>query len=240
VNEQQQPVAGVRRQADQQMRDAYLQTGRLPWGVALRKGLASLVRDPWLLGVLHMPGPLGMVLRRAYYRRRLGAMGRGALIDPGVDIRDPAHVYIDEFCYLGSPSQLVAPEGYIKIGKRCHVMARILGHAGVEIGDYVGVNGLILSATDSHQGGYRMAGPMLPPQQRNVKYGKVVIGRDAFIGNFSIVMPGVTIGEGAVVGPHSLVTKDVKAWTVVMGSPARTIAVREPVKLPSPEGPGPM
>jgi acetyltransferase-like isoleucine patch superfamily enzyme len=99
----------------------------------------------------------------------------------------------------------------------------------------VAINGLILSATDSHQGGFRMAGPMLPADQRNLRLGKVRIEEDAFIGNFSIVMPGVTVGQGAIVGPHSLVVADVKPWTVVMGSPARVVAEREPVTLPKPD-----
>lgn len=229
------PPAGKRDDAATRMRDAYLSTGKVPLGTAVRLGLVSLLRDPWLMVLRQLPGPIGFVLRRSYYRRRLGSMGRGVLIDPGVDLLDPANVYLDDFCYLGKPSQLVAPEGYIRIGKRCHVMARILGHGGVEIGDYVAANGIILSATDSHQGGYRMAGPMLPPEQRNLRYGKVVIEDDAFLGNFSLVMPGVTVGQGAVVGPHSLVVADVKPWTVVMGNPARPIGERDPVKLPRPD-----
>jgi len=45
-------------------------------------------------------------------------------------------------------------------------------------------------------------------------------------------MPGITIGEGAVVGPHSLVVKNVKPWTVVIGNPAREIGEREKVRFP--------
>ena len=43
-----------------------------------------------------------------------------------------------------------------------------------------------------------------------------------------MIMPGVTIGEGAVVGAYSLVTKDVPAWTVVAGNPARVIKAIKP------------
>jgi carbonic anhydrase/acetyltransferase-like protein (isoleucine patch superfamily) len=44
---------------------------------------------------------------------------------------------------------------------------------------------------------------------------------------WSIVLPGVTIGEGAVVGAGSVVTKDVEPWTVVGGNPAKFIKKRE-------------
>jgi acetyltransferase-like isoleucine patch superfamily enzyme len=51
----------------------------------------------------------------------------------------------------------------------------------------------------------------------------VVIGDNVWIGNRAIILPGVTIGEGAVVGAGSVVTRDVAARTVVAGNPARVV-----------------
>ena len=51
----------------------------------------------------------------------------------------------------------------------------------------------------------------------------VIIGENVWIGNRAIILPGVTIGEGAVVGTGSVVTRDVPARTVVAGNPARVI-----------------
>lgn len=52
---------------------------------------------------------------------------------------------------------------------------------------------------------------------------KTVIKRGALISTGAMVMPGVTIGEGAIVGAGALVTKDVPAWTIVAGVPAKVI-----------------
>lgn len=52
---------------------------------------------------------------------------------------------------------------------------------------------------------------------------RVVIGQGAFIGFNSIVLPNVTIGRNAVVGAHSVVTRDVPDYCVVAGNPARII-----------------
>lgn len=221
--------------ADLKMRDSFLKTGKVPFGLMVKKGLASLFTDPWFTFVQNLNGPIGFVLRQRYYRRRVKFMGKGVVIDPSVDIPHPGNVTLDDFCYLSKYSELFCPEGYIKIGKRSHVVGRILGHAGVEVGNYVACNGLLLSATDSHHGGFRMSGPMVPPEQRHVVYGKIVVEDDAFIGPFSIVLPGVKIGQGAVVAPHSLVVADVAPWTVVMGSPARPMGKRDPVKFPPPD-----
>lgn len=56
--------------------------------------------------------------------------------------------------------------------------------------------------------------------------GPIEIGADAFVGVRAVVMPGVSIGEGAVAGAAAVVTRDVPPWTVVAGSPARTIGTR--------------
>lgn len=51
----------------------------------------------------------------------------------------------------------------------------------------------------------------------------IVLKKGCLIGMESFVMPGVTVGEGAIVGAGSFVTKDVPAWTIVAGRPAKVI-----------------
>jgi len=54
--------------------------------------------------------------------------------------------------------------------------------------------------------------------------GAIVINKDAWIGTGVIVLPDVIIGEGAIVGAGSVVTKDVEPYTIVVGSPAKPIS----------------
>ncbi|TWA68632.1 chloramphenicol O-acetyltransferase type B [Azospirillum baldaniorum] len=56
--------------------------------------------------------------------------------------------------------------------------------------------------------------------------GDTVIGNDVWIGSEAIVMPGVTIGDGAVIGTRALVTRDVEPYAIVGGNPARVIRKR--------------
>jgi acetyltransferase-like isoleucine patch superfamily enzyme len=51
----------------------------------------------------------------------------------------------------------------------------------------------------------------------------IVLKKGCLVGMESFVMPGVTIGEGAIVGAGSLVTKDIPAWTIAAGRPAKVI-----------------
>ena len=56
--------------------------------------------------------------------------------------------------------------------------------------------------------------------------GDTVIGNDVWIGSEAIIMPGVTIGDGAVIGTRALVTKDVEPYAIIGGNPAREIRKR--------------
>jgi len=55
------------------------------------------------------------------------------------------------------------------------------------------------------------------------KIGDVHIGKGSLIGMETMIMPGVTIGEGAIVGAYSLVTKDIPAYTIAIGRPAKVV-----------------
>lgn len=55
---------------------------------------------------------------------------------------------------------------------------------------------------------------------------KIVVGEDAFVGARAFVLPGVNIGDGAVIGASSLVAADVPEWTITAGNPARTLGKR--------------
>lgn len=52
---------------------------------------------------------------------------------------------------------------------------------------------------------------------------EVTIGNDCWIGGHTVIMPGVTIGDGVTVGASSVVTKDIPSFSVAVGSPAKVI-----------------
>lgn len=55
------------------------------------------------------------------------------------------------------------------------------------------------------------------------RLGKIHMKKGSLVGMESFIMPGVTVGEGAIVGAGSLVTKDVPAWTIATGRPAKVV-----------------
>ena len=126
------------------------------------------------------------------------------------------------------------------------LLRRIGCHIGknVFIGDYVRVD--LNHANLIYIGDYAhvTAGCRLLCHQRNLKnyhvgdnaakcgyrLGEIPIGKGVMIGMESMIMPGVNIGDGAVIGARSMVLKDVPAYTVAIGSPAKVVkefALRE-------------
>lgn len=60
--------------------------------------------------------------------------------------------------------------------------------------------------------------------RRVLRYGKITIGNNVFIGNGAIILPGVTIGDNVIVGAGSVVTKSIPSNTVVAGNPAHVLS----------------
>jgi phosphonate metabolism protein (transferase hexapeptide repeat family) len=67
---------------------------------------------------------------------------------------------------------------------------------------------------------------------RERRRGKPVnIGNDVWIGHGAVVMPDVNIGDGAIVGANAVVTRDVPAYSIVAGVPARVLRLRFPAEI---------
>ena len=77
-----------------------------------------------------------------------------------------------------------------------------------------------------------MSGPMIPWRYKSFFSGRVVLEKDSVLGANSVVLPGVTIGEGAVVCPGSIITRDVPPWVIAAGVPTKFIGKREKVTVP--------
>ena len=118
----------------------------------------------------------------------------------------------------------------ISIGKRSFINGSIIAAQRIEIGDDVMIAwGVTIVDHNSHSISFSKRSEDVinwrvgKKDWSHVKITPVKISNKVWIGFNSIILKGITIGEGAVVGAGSVVTKDVPAWTIVAGNPARVI-----------------
>lgn len=134
------------------------------------------------------------------------------------------NVRIDDFCVLS------AGEGGIEIGNYIHiaVYSSLIGAGKITLSDFVNISSkvAIYSSNDDYSGAF-MTNPMVPAEYTNVTHADVYLGKHVIIGSGSVVLPGVTLHEGAAVGSLSLVTKDCEAFGVYIGAPAKIIKTRK-------------
>jgi acetyltransferase-like isoleucine patch superfamily enzyme len=96
----------------------------------------------------------------------------------------------------------------------------------VVIGDNVLMASKIYISDCSHgfySGEETDSSPEQYPIDRNYNISEVIIEDNVWLGEFVSVLPGVTIGKGAIIGSNSVVTKDIPANTIAVGSPAKVI-----------------
>lgn len=116
-------------------------------------------------------------------------------------------------------------EPLIEIGEKCCFGAfnHITCTNKINIGDRC-LTGKWVTITDNSHGRTDYLSLQIPPIRRPIySKGPVIIGNDVWIGDKATILPGVTIGDGAVIAANSVVTKDVPAYSVVAGNPARII-----------------
>ena len=132
------------------------------------------------------------------------------------------NVRIDDFCILS---------GNLLIGDHVHIAAYVAlygGIEGIEIHNFAGVSArTIVYAVSDDYTGEGMTNPTVPDKYRKVTHGKVIICKHALIGAGSIVLPGVTLGEGSSFGAISLINKNADEWSINVGIPSKKISSRK-------------
>lgn len=105
----------------------------------------------------------------------------------------------------------------ITVGKRVFINSGCCfqDQGGIEIGDDCLIGHQVVIATLNHD-------PM-PDRRKSMTPAPVRIGRNVWIGSHATILPGVTVGDDAIIAAGAVVTKDVPAGTIAAGVPAKTI-----------------
>ncbi len=167
-------------------------------------------------------------------RRQLDRCGNRCELSGAVDRRAAgARCEIGDDCLIQGTLVLERPESVIRVGNRSSIGGgTILDCAGrIEIGDDTMISYQCLIADSDNHSLYadeRAEDVVRWKNERRHDWSRVAIrpvgiGAKCWIGARAIILKGVTIGDGAIIGAGSVVTRDVPAWTIVAGNPARAV-----------------
>jgi len=194
----------------------------------MKHTLMKMIGLPIVL-LFKLAGPLRTVWHRIYFTARLAAdvsdMDFSVQCDGRVHVSGTANIKLGKRCRLGMDVELRTVEaGQIQIGEdtRLNRGCTLTSYAHIRIDDFT-IIGEFVSIRDANHGLKR--GEPMRYQPHTCE--PILIGRDVWIGRGSCILPGVTIGEGAVIGANSVVTRDVPDFAIAGGVPAKVIKMRQ-------------
>lgn len=160
---------------------------------------------------------------------KLKKIGQNVIIGKTVRIRYPElveigdNVIIDDFTYISTA---------LCIGNNVHIPAgcNLIGgkNAKIKIGDFstLGSNSVLAAGSDDFYAG--IASPLVPLEFKGrYTIGEITIGRHCIVGPNSVVLPNIIINDGAAAGALTLVNKNLEAWKLYSGHPARFVKSRD-------------
>ena len=168
-----------------------------------------------------------------FERSQLRRCGGNVIIGKTVRVRYPDlveigdDVIIDDFSYISTA---------LVIGNHVHISAgaKIIGgrDATVRFESFstLAPNVVLAAGSDDYIAG--IATPLVPKEYKgDLIIGSITIGRHCIVGAGTVILPGVTLHEGAAVGALSLVKGDLEPWTLYAGVPARPLRRRDRGKI---------
>ncbi len=166
-------------------------------------------------------------------KQSFAGIGNGVYIGWLSQLVGAKYIHVSDGVSIGRGTYLCAWDNYqgqsftpeIQIGEKVVIapFAHITACRHISIGRNTLI-GKWVTITDNAHGNSNKECLFTPPLQRNLySKGAVVIGENVWIGDKATILPGVTIGDGAIIGASAVVTKDIPPYSVAVGNPARII-----------------
>lgn len=168
------------------------------------------------------------VLPQVVLARWLRSCGVGVKVFEGCALVPPELIDIGNYTQIDAGVRVFAGEG-VTLGRHVHLAlgSSISGGGTCVVGDFAGIGAGVRIVTGSEEiAGDGLTNPTIPSSFRSVRRATVIIGKHAVLFTNVTVLPGVTVGEGAVVAAGSVVHRDLKPWGIFAGTPLVQVGER--------------
>ncbi len=176
-----------------------------------------------------------MLMTTQQHHSEFAKVGHDVRVGHNVEIRRPHlvrignHVAIDSGSYITTAAEI---GDYVHIGPFVTVIGGENASLIMRNFTNLAAGCRVICGSDRFMGDGLIGPGSLPAQYKdNMKLAPVILENFANVGTNAVIMPGVTLGEGSVVGACSLITKDTEPWTIYVGVPARAIKARPREKM---------
>tara|TARA_R110001606_G_scaffold195473_2_gene343122 strand:+ start:4904 stop:5470 length:567 start_codon:yes stop_codon:yes gene_type:complete len=173
---------------------------------------------------------MGILSRQQLMDIGFKSIGENILLSDKASIYGAANISIGSNVRIDDFVVLSAGKSGIEIGNYIHIaiFSSLIGEGKISLSDFCNISSRVsvYSSNDDYSGS-AMTNPMIPEKFKMVTHADVFIGRHALIGAASVILPGIIIGEGAVVGALSLVNRSCAEFTIYAGVPIKKIKARK-------------
>ncbi|MGI9351895.1 MAG: acyltransferase [Rhizobiaceae bacterium] len=162
-------------------------------------------------------------------RMPFAACGNNVLIDTSVRIIGMENLEIGSNVRIDAGTIIVA-SGPIVVGSRVHIGANsyLEGRGGIRIENFANISSYVsVHSVSDDASGLSLTNPMTPDRYKTLDIAEVVVRRHALVFTKSTLLPGTIVGEGAVIGAHSMAKGEIPAWGIYVGVPAHFVSERK-------------
>ena len=186
--------------------------------------------NEWISCIIRfIPGKIGIIFRYHIYKFFFSSCGKNVSISNGCYIRDFKNISLGSNVGFGLNSQIYSTgigNEQIEFGNNVYLNSNVMINAdiggNIQICDNVLIGPNVVLRASNHIFSKRNISIFMQGHES----GSITIEDDVWLGANVVVLPNVTIGKGAIVGAGAVVTKDIKAYTIVGGVPAHIISNR--------------
>jgi len=217
------------------------------------RNFLNTIQDFARFFIIYMPGGLGIIIRRAYYKLKFKKCGNNLVISEGVIIEKPEYmsigdnVFIDKYCIIVTDKVDLShrilkrkineafchKEGELIIGRDVHIaqFSIIMAHGGVNIEDKCTLSSgtkiySLTSIPNDPNISSRIISIMPYEEESPSLIAPVALNENTWVGLNCIIMPGVSIGKNSFVRSNSLLLGEFSENSYIAGDPARKIRNR--------------
>lgn len=160
----------------------------------------------------------------------IGSVGKNVSVSSHAIIAGIENLHLGNDVRIDGGTVILATRGKLTVGSCVHIepSSSLVCHSGITIGNFCTIShGVRLFTGSADYSGESLTNRFPAGGYQNPKFGPITLEDHVIVGGNSVIMPYVTLGEGAAIGALSLVRHSLAGWSIYGGNPLRELGKRK-------------